>query len=71
MDELEEIRKRLKAGASDSSEEEICLNLFSKACEGLASHTAGGVREEVEESLGALVEETDEKAGAIRALIRE
>jgi len=71
LDELEEIEMRLKAAASDSSEEQRLSELFQKAREGLSSQTSAGVKEEVEESLGKLMDALGEKAEAIQGIFRE
>lgn len=71
MDDLEKIRKSLGARASDKSEEARLLALFEKACGGLASQTASGVRGEVEEALDGHLEAMRQCAGAIRQRLRE
>lgn len=71
LEELEQIRKKLKSAADDKSEEERLLGLFDSACEGLASQTSAGVREEVEEALGVQVEAIEQKAAAIKRMLRE
>ena len=71
MDGLEKIEKKLRASATDKSEERRLGELFETACAGLASQTSTGVKDEVEKTLGELVVAISEKAGAIEALLRE
>jgi hypothetical protein len=71
LDDIDKIKKTLKSEASDKIEEKRLIALYDKACEGLSSHTSGGVREEIEELLDGLFEPVEVKAAAIKKMIRE
>lgn len=71
MDELEKIKKKLKAAAGSQSEETRLIELFESGSAGLASQTSAGVREEVEKKLDDFTEAISEKAAEIQKLLRE
>ena len=71
MDDLEKIKKKLKAAAVNKSEEKHLMELFESGSAGLASQTSAGVQAEVEKRLDDFMEDIDDKAAGIRKMLRE
>ncbi len=71
MDDLDRIRQRLRESAADREEQDRLVALFDRACAGLESGTAKGVKAEMETRFQELLEKLEQNAETVRETIRE
>ena len=71
MDDFDQIRKSLKEATEKKSEQERLVDLFNSACAGLETGMTRGVKAELEARFDGLLGEIDERAEAVKKMIKE